>query len=253
MELIITRIIENLLLPPGINIVMMLLGYFLLRKFYRAGIYLILIGFFSLLFLSLPITAYYLNFPNHDIEPISEIVLENTDAQAIIILGGGRYRDAPEYHADTVSIYSLSRIRYGAYLHRKTKLPILVTGGNVYGGGPSEAELMQQSLKDDFNVKTRWIESNSRNTRENAELSFDLLQADKIQKIILVTDFSHIKRSQSIFNKAGFTVTAAPINFDTTFKNKPLILSLIPTSGGLNKSRSILREYMGQLWYLIRY
>jgi len=183
MELIITRIIENLLLPPGINIAMMLLGYFLLRRTHRAGHYLILTGFFSLAILSLPITAYFLNYPNHNIKPVSELILENTNAKAIIVLGGGRYQNAPEFNNDTVSKSTLSRIRYGAYLHRKTKLPLLVTGGKVYGDGFSEAELMQQSLKDDFNVKTRWIESNSRNTRENAKLSFDLLQADKIQKI----------------------------------------------------------------------
>ncbi len=253
MELIITRIIENLLLPPGINIAMMLLGYFLLRRTHRAGRYLILTGFFSLAILSLPITAYFLNYPNHSIKPVSELILENTNAKAIIVLGGGRYQNAPEFNNDTVSKSTLSRIRYGAYLHRKTKLPLLVTGGKVYSDGFSEAELMQQSLQEDFNVKTRWVEGNSRNTSENAILSFKLLQAEKIKKIILVTDFSHIKRSQAIFEKAGFIVISAPINFDTNFKNKPLILSLIPTAGGLYKSRSILREYMGQLWYLIRY
>jgi uncharacterized SAM-binding protein YcdF (DUF218 family) len=253
MELIITRIIENILLPPGINIIMMLLGYFLLRKYYRAGYYLILTGFFSLIILSLPITAHYLNYPNNNIKPLSELSIENTEAKVIIILGGGRYRNAPEYHKDTVSKFTLSRIRYGAYLHRITKLPILVTGGRVFGDGYSEAELMQQSLSDDFKLTTRWIEGNSRNTSENANFSYKLLQSEKIKKIILVTDFSHIKRATAIFRKTGFTVVPAPINFDNSFNNKPVILSLLPTSSGLNKSQSILREYMGQLWYLIRY
>lgn len=253
MELIITRIIENLLLPPGINIIMMLLGSILLRRFYRSGIFLMLSGFVSLIILSLSITAFYLNYPNHNIKAISQLSLANTDAQAIIILGGGRYRKAPEFNKDTVSRYTLSRLRYGAFLYRKTKLPLLVTGGVVYGDGPSEAELMRQSLREDFKVKTRWIEKNSRNTKENAQLSFKLLETEQIHKIILVTDFSHIKRSQAIFEKVGFKVFPAPINFDTDFEERPLILSLIPNSAGLHKSRSLLREYMGQLWYFLRY
>jgi len=253
MELIITRIIENMLLPPGINIAMMLLGYFLLRRFYRFAVFLMVSGFFSLIILSLPITGFYLNYQNNNIQAMSELALENTNAQVIIILGGGRYRNAPEFNHDTVSQQTLSRIRYGAFLHRKTKLPILVTGGTVYGKGQSEAELMRQSLKDDFNVNTKWIEFNSRNTNENAKFSFDLLVHEKIENIILVTNVKHIRRSQAIFEKIGFTVNIAPINFDTTFEHRPLVLSLIPTAGGLFKSRSVLREYMGQLWYFLRY
>ncbi|MFV1983324.1 MAG: YdcF family protein, partial [Thiohalomonadales bacterium] len=248
-----TRIIENMLLPPGINILMILLGFFLLGRFYRTGFLLVISAFFSLVILSLPVSAYFLNYPNNDIKAISDQELTNTDAKAIIILGGGRYSKAPEFNQDTVSYSTLSRIRYGAYLHRKIKLPILVTGGVVFGDGLSEAELMQQSLREDFNVKIKWLEKNSRNTSENAKLSFELLQAKQITKIILVTDFSHIKRSQAIFEKAGFKVIPAPINFDTEFENQPLILSLIPTAKGLLKSRSVLREYMGQLWYMFRY
>jgi len=252
MEIIITRIIENFLLPPGINFIMMLLGYFLLRRYYRTALFLMLSGFFTLILFSLPITAHFLDYPNNNIKPLTAIELANTDAKAIIILGGGRYRKAPEFGKDTVSNSTLTRIRYGAYLHRTSKLPILVTGGKVYGDGLSEAELMRRSLQDDFNVSTKWIEEKSRNTNENAEFSFYMLAEEKIHTIILVTNFSHIKRSQAIFKKVGFKVIPAPLDFQTDFENRPLILSLIP-SDGLNRSRAVLREYMGQLWYLLRY
>ncbi len=46
-----------------------------------------------------------------------------------MVLGGGRYRDAPEYGNDTVGEYTLVRLRYAAKLHRETGFPLLVTGG----------------------------------------------------------------------------------------------------------------------------
>ena len=54
-------------------------------------------------------------------------------AQAIVVLGGGRYRDAPEYGGDTVGEATLVRLRYAAKLHRETGLPLLVTGGKPEG------------------------------------------------------------------------------------------------------------------------
>jgi len=253
MELILIRIVENMFLPPGINILMMITGFMLLRRFYRTGVLLMLGGFFSLIILSLPITAYYLNFPNNNIKPLSELARDNTNAKAIIILGGGRYQNAPEYNIDTVSTVTLSRIRYGSYLHKKTKLPVLVTGGKVFGDGFSEAYLMQQSLQNDFNVTSKWVEDQSKNTQENAVYSFKILEAHKIKSIILVTDVNHIKRATSIFEKEGFSVTAAPINFDTNYEFLPFILTIVPRAGSLYRSRAVLREYMGQLWYSIRY
>lgn len=255
MDLIITRIIENLLLPPGINFLMIFFGLFLAKRFYRTGIFLLFSGFLSLIILSLPITAGFLNYPNKDIHAISEQDLAKTDAKAIVVLSGGRYRQAPEYNRDTVSVATLARIRYGAYLHKKTKIPLLVTGGIVYKKniGASEASLMQQSLQEDFKVKVKWLEENSRNTKESANLSFKILQREKIRKIILVTDFLHIKRSESIFKKVGFEVISAPLNFKTQFDDIPMALSLIPTAEGLYSSKSVLREYLGQLWYVLKY
>ncbi len=254
MEPIITRIIENLILPPGLNIMMVFLGLVLVRRFYRTGVLLVMFSFFTLIILSMPITAQLLNYPNKDIHAITDAALTKTKAKAIIVLGGGRYSNAPEFKRDTVSNATLVRIRYGAYLHRKSKLPLLVTGGNVYNDkGLSEAKLMQQSLKNDFNVTTKWLEEKSKNTKENAQFSFELLKSHNISNIILVTDASHIKRSETIFKQVGFTVTTAPLNFDTTYKNSPIILSFIPQADGLRKSQSVLREYLGQLWYWLRY
>ncbi len=65
---------------------------------------------------------------------------------------------------DSVSRRALERLRYGAYLHRLTGLPILVSGGAPYGEPVSEAELMQAALVSDFRVEVKWVEDKSANT-----------------------------------------------------------------------------------------
>ena len=51
------------------------------------------------------------------------------DAEAIVILGGGTRRNAPEYGGDTLGRLTLERVRYGAQVAKLTALPVLVTGG----------------------------------------------------------------------------------------------------------------------------
>ena len=50
-------------------------------------------------------------------------------AKAVVILGGGVRRNAPEYGGDTLATLTLERVRYGARVARLTGLPVLVSGG----------------------------------------------------------------------------------------------------------------------------
>jgi len=52
-----------------------------------------------------------------------------THAQAIVILGGGGYRyAAPEYGGPAPSLRCWNRLTYGAFVARRTSLPVLVSG-----------------------------------------------------------------------------------------------------------------------------
>ena len=57
-------------------------------------------------------------------------------------------------------------MRYGALVAKRAQLPVLVTGGAVFGGTP-EALLMREALKNEFGVDVRWVEVASRTTRES--------------------------------------------------------------------------------------
>ena len=251
MEILIIRLIESLLFPPGLMIAMMLAGAILMRFYFRAGRNLIIGGFILLVIASLPIVPNSIIHLLEDIPALDQAELSQPQAQAIVVLGGGRYADAPEYGHDTVSKSTLERIRYGAFLHHHTGLPVLVTAGSPYNRKVSEAELMQSTLENEFKTEVRWAEKKSKNPWENARFSFELLQEENIKKIYLVTHAWHMPRSQQVFEQAGFEVIPAPTAYTTAAA--PLLLRLLPSAGGLESSRLAAHELLGMLWYKLRY
>lgn len=252
MEVLIGKIMETLILPPGLIIAMIITGVLLRLRFYRTGKSFIYAGFTLLILLSLPLVSNTLIGATQNYPALTEENIQSLNVKAIVILGGGRYANAPEYGQDTVSIWTLERCRYGAYLQRKTKLPILVTGGSVFEKRISEGELMKQVLEDSFISVVHWVEGESRTTYENSTYSFKMLNDDNIKDIVLVTHAFHMTRSVEAFEKAGFNVTPAPMGFFTG-STRPVYFQLLPSMGALRNSTIALHEWVGRLWYNLRY
>jgi len=152
-----------------------------------------------------------------------------------------------EYGGETVGGTSLARIRYGAYLHDQTGLPLLVTGGRAQGDNPSEGEAMAQALEQSFGVTARWIEIKAANTYGNAENSAAILHPLGIRNIYLVTSGSHMRRAVASFESVGFTVTPAPTNL--AFSPEFSIYSLIPSAKSIYASATAMHEWSGLVWY----
>lgn len=255
MEILLIKTVQTLLLPPGLMILLMVGGYFLARHLPRTGRIMLFTGFTLLVLTSLPFVA---NINLRLLEGDTALAAEELaqpSAQAIVILAGGRYPYAPEYdHADTVNMPALERMRYGAWLHRHTQLPILVTGGNVFDSSrPAEADLMQQVLTEEFHVPVQWIETNSRNSWENAKFSQTLLQEAGINHIYLVTQAWHMPRAKMAFEAVGLEVIAAPTGFLSGDSDAPLILDFLPNTSAIKKNYVVAHELMGLLWYKLRY
>jgi uncharacterized SAM-binding protein YcdF (DUF218 family) len=253
MEVIIAKLVASLIKPPGLMLGMMLLGSLLRHRFYRTGQGFIYAGIFLLVLFSLPVVSGGLVRWYEDMPALDETTLKQTSAQAIVVLAGGRNTNAPEYQQDTVSQFSLVRLRYAAYLQRQSKLPILATGGRVYGDESiSEAELIQQALQNEFNAQVRWVEDKSRTTFENAVDTQTLLASENINHILLVTHAMHMPRAKEAFKQAGFTVTAAPTGFHTR-SSGTFIGGLLPSANALYLSNALFHEWLGRLWYRLRY
>ncbi|MBI3897398.1 MAG: YdcF family protein [Gammaproteobacteria bacterium] len=256
--LIAAKIIGLLLTPPAIFLLLALLGLILQWRWRKLGVALVALSVIGLLIFSLPITGFLL-LRGLEAEatplPKADASLSNRGG-VIVVLGGGRHESAPEYGGDTVSGASLERLRYAARLHRATGLPLLVSGGTVYGETVSEATLMQQVLTEDFHTPARWVESRSRNTQENADYTRTILETAGIKRVLLVTHAWHMRRAVWAFHNAGLEVTMAPTAFITT-ANAELpafsAMEYLPTASALSLTGFAVQERLGLLWYRLRY
>lgn len=248
-------IASNLVSLPTLVIVLALAGLILHIRHAFAGITIVGLSIALLIALSLPLTAHKL-MQGLEIYPALSLPLAD-DAKkrlptAIVVLGAGRYTDAPEYGGDTVSRGALERLRYAAYLHRETRLPILVTAGAPHAERVSEAVLMQATLANDFRVPVRWIEPRARNTLEHAGYARDLLQPAGIKHIIIVTHAAHMRRAVQVFAGTGLKITEAPTGFSRLAIQDYGIQGYLPSPIALRKSSDALHEYIGYWYYQFR-
>ena len=247
---LISNLFAAMLLPPFNLILLGVFGWLLLGRYPRWGKSLIAASFVLLYLLASPLVADSLigllekagpPIPTHN----------KVDAQAIVILGGGVYRDAPEYGIDTAGTLTLARLQYGAYLQRKTGLPILVTAGNPENG-LSEAQVMRQTLENHFRVPVRWTEDRARNTAQNARYSAEILLPLGITKVWVVSHAWHMPRARYAFEKVGMTFLPAPTHFadaphqiDTGYS----VFDFIPNARALTTSYFAMHEFIGLAWY----
>ncbi|MBI3546449.1 MAG: YdcF family protein [Gammaproteobacteria bacterium] len=245
-----------LLIPPGIIIVVALLGFLIQIRWMLVGSLIVVLSVAALLVLSLPLTGYQFI---HDLEsrfpPLKIGASQEAPAPgAIVVLGAGRYTDAVEFgEGDSVSSAALERLRYAVYLHRATHLPILISGGSPYGENVSEAELMKISLTRDFQVEPKWVENKSATTFENAKFSKAILSEAGIKRVYLVTHASHMPRAVWAFENAGVNTIPAPMGFTTLNKEDRQTLGYFPSAYGLQLSSRAWRERLGLFWYQRKY
>ncbi len=117
-----TNITARLVLPPGVLILLGLLGLALVRSRVNFGASLALFAFLSLYLLSTPIVARLLI---QSLETPYADPAQERGAGAIVVLPGGLRPRAPEYGGDTASHFSLERARYAAHLHRRAGLHVI--------------------------------------------------------------------------------------------------------------------------------
>ena len=236
-------------MPPAINLLLGLAGLLLYRRNARLALTLLTICIFSLYLLCTPAVSRLLvrGLEVHEVANPQDLTAK---VDAIVVLGGGVYRGY-EYDAVTVSTLALPRLRYAAYLHRETKLPILVTGGTA-SHGAREGVVMAQVLEREFHVPVKWVEQRSRNTEENAAYSADLLRGAGIERVALVTHAMHMPRSLAAFSRHGLRAVPAPIEI-VSRENPDWGGAFFPRLYALRMSNIALHEYIGQLWYRLRY
>lgn len=171
----------------------------------------------------------------------------------IVVLGGGR-TEAAEYPAVTLNPISMERLRYAIWLSRQTGLPLAFSGGRAPGSrdGPSEAEIATRIAREEFRHPLRWAEGRSRDTRENALRTVEMLRPEGVGRLVLVTHDLHMPRALGHFERArdgsglAFELVPAPVGSTRQFPEWALS-DYYPTPHGAARMRYTLREWLGLL------
>ncbi|MDX8408908.1 MAG: YdcF family protein [Mariprofundales bacterium] len=240
------------LLPPGILVLLLLVGGLAWRRWWGRAI----VGLSSLLLLLLSMTPVrdLITMPLEGRYPPLTDTAWPTGA-AIVVLGGGVQAQAPEYGGRSrLSDSTLMRITYAADLARRHPGLLLVSGGNpLQRAQETEGEVMRRRLRSlGIASKRIIVEQGSLNSWQNALLIRPLLQARGIQKIVLVTDAWHMPRAVWCFMQQGIDVIAAPNAYHSTQRHYDM-LDWMPNAGALNDSSQALHEYLGILYYRLRF
>lgn len=250
-------LVSVLLLPPGSPLLLAAIGAVLWRRRRRLAAGLMAMALLLMWLLSCSATARWMEAqwlaPPHALpqDRIEQLGRPGEPTTAIVVLGAGRNRLAPEYGRANLTAIGLERLSYGLWLARRTGLPLGYAGGIGWAddGGPSEAEAAQLTSQELGTSPLRWLETRSRDTRENAEGMVPMLQASGVRRIVLVTHSWHMPRAArwfaSVAGPAGIELLPAPMGF-TPPEDRPW-LDWVPRGEALLHSQRVLHEVLGQL------
>jgi len=238
-----------LVVPPTGCVVAIVVGLLLVFRWRRLGLGIAWFGVVALLLMAMPIVSGTLMLGLEAGLPPATPPPGHPPG-AIVVLGG----EVARSHALAMGVgpgpLTLERLRTAAELGRRTGLPILVTGGITQPDTATVAAVMAASLRDDFRLPARWVEDKSRDTWENARFSADILQAQGITSVYVVTSAWHMRRALLAFQGTTLTVTPYP-----TPPGDPIrvdLNGLLPHASAWLTGYYALHEWIGYEWYKLR-
>jgi uncharacterized SAM-binding protein YcdF (DUF218 family) len=241
-------VFSSLLMPLAFLPLLGLLGLMLVAKRKRGGWLMSAVALGALWLLTCQGTAVWLaRTALQQYPPITALQLKDAQTQAIVVLGGGTYPEAPEYGTSQPGPFTAARLRYGIWLSRQSGLPVAFSGGRGWAAGTraksSEAAVAERAAREDYGFTLRWLEDQSRDTAENAQMLAPLLKRDGIQRIALVTNALHMPRAMAEFERTGLAVIAAPTGY--VLPTRSGVLQWLPSADGLSDTTRLIHEVLG--------
>ena len=208
-----------------------------------------MLGFVALVWLgvwSLPVASHsFRGALEADYPPLALSALPQ--AEAIVVLGGG-VRPAEFVELLPNLTDPADRVWHAARLFHAAKAPLLVMSGgrDAFKSATSEAAVMRQFAQD-LGVPSRAIllEERSRNTRQNAEFTAEILKAKGVSRILLVTSALHMRRAVSLFELQGLTVIPAATDHEA--RTYFTVIDWLPDTSALDGSARAMKEIVGRL------
>jgi uncharacterized SAM-binding protein YcdF (DUF218 family) len=190
--------------------------------------------------------------------PPTPIASLDTGYQVGIVLGGGMIDMEREPRDRVYTSDRIDRVNQAIFLYKKGIInKILLSGGSgrLVDNEFKEAQgLFEYLMVSGIQEQDILIEDSSRNTRENAMFSKQVLEKHGLadQKHLLITSASHLRRATACFLKVNLDVRGFSADFDGHFKRRftPDML-FIPDPEAYYDWQVIIREIIGIVAYKV--
>ncbi len=250
MFFMLSKILWALVNPGNLLLLLLILGAVLLwTRWRRFGRW--LVGFCTVAFLVLavaPVGMWALGILENRFPPLVDLP-GRVDG---IIVAGGIVDPVTSRDRGQLSIGGAAERVYemAVLLRRYPKARLVFSGGSgsllyqEYKEAKAVVPLLRQLGVDTGRVI---FEDQSRNTAENATLSYRMVQPKKGERWLLVTSAFHMPRAVGSFRQVGWEVTPYPVDYQT---RKTLVLPLhFNFAGGVGSLGGAVHEFLGLLFY----
>lgn len=247
----ILKFIAAFLLPPGLFVLLgIILSVYLWRQCKRSGLLAFrLCASLTLLlyFASTLVGAKLLG------QPLESCYSQQQPAaaQVIVVLGGGSVGSVPDgTERGGLASAGAARLLTAARLAKQHSLPVLISGGQVFSDGASEALvaeriLLQLGLPQEQII----VETKARTTQENAAYTAALCRERGYKNVLLLTSALHMPRSMQFFEyylgEQGIKVAAYPCDYTLNPQGSFNLRWLVPQLQAFDITCMALHEYVG--------
>ncbi len=163
----------------------------------------------------------------------------------IIVLGGSAVTASSKaWQQPQVRASAERELTFMALSRTYPNAKLVFSGGSPWMNGTTESEVADKIFKQQGIATSRiTYETRSRNTRENAALSKEMVSPIASETWLLITSAFHMPRAQGIFCEQGWATVPVPVDYQTDANN--LFRIQWKLSVNLRVLEFALREWLG--------
>ena len=241
------KLLPLIVSPLGLVVFLVITGICLRRW------WIITLSCFVLLLSSLPITAHFI-WQDLEKKYPPKALSEFGSYDAVVVLSGML---SPFEHSGTLHVEwgDPDRFFAGIDVLKSGKAPTLIfTRGKMpWSSLPAEGELLKaKAVELGINESQILLSNKVANTSEEAEAVAQLISANEIKRIVLITSSFHMPRAKLLFDKQGIDSVPFAVDFKATGKDLNWF-SFLPSSNGFKRTSEGIREYIGRIYYKFRF
>ncbi|UJF34708.1 YdcF family protein [Paenibacillus hexagrammi] len=242
------KIVYTLLFPPGVFVLLLvILAAWLLQKKEFFSSFIVILTALLLYVSSAPYMGYTLL---HSLEarysPPADV-----KGDVLVMLTGGAVLGTPDpltQGEGHLSPNTAARVLTIAELYRRTQLPIVLSGGQVFADTGNESQIAKRHLLAlGVPESSITMDDSSRNTKENAANTKAILEQHQWKHPVLVTSAFHMPRSVKLFRANHVEVQPYPTDYQVSSRLQTYTFTFIPSYSGLMATAMALKEYVGML------